>query len=65
MFFLLTEHGHVLPGVQGPVAPVGPVSMQGGVLLMVIRRLCPEGVDDPDVTSAHTKKGQIELHKNI
>lgn len=48
---LLTEHGHVLSGVEVPVAPVGPVAVQGGVVLMVVGRLCPEGVNHTDVAS--------------
>lgn len=44
----LTEHGHELLGVEVPVAPVGPVAVQRGVLLMVVRRLRPKGVDDAD-----------------
>jgi hypothetical protein len=42
----LTEHGHELLGVQVPVAPVGPVTVQRGVLLVVVCRFCPKGVDD-------------------
>lgn len=48
----LTEHGHELLGVEVPVAPVGPVAVQRGVLLVVVRRFRPEGVDDPDPAPA-------------
>lgn len=48
----LTKHGHELLGVEVPVAPVGPVAMQRGVLLMVVCRFRPEGVDDPDSAPA-------------
>lgn len=48
----LTEHGHELLGVEVPVAPVGPVAVQRGVLLMVVCRLRPEGVNDPDSAPA-------------
>lgn len=48
----LTEHGHELLGVEVPVAPVGPVAVQRGVLLMVVRGFRPEGVDDPDSAPA-------------
>lgn len=48
----LTEHGHELLGVEVPVAPVGPVAVQRGILLVVVRRLCPKGVDDPDSAPA-------------
>lgn len=48
----LTEHGHELLGVEVPVAPVGPVAMQRGVLLVVVCGLCPEGVNDPDSAPA-------------
>ncbi len=44
-----TEHGHVLLAVEVPVAPVGSVAMQGGVLLVVVSRLCAEGVNHSDV----------------
>lgn len=44
-----TEHGHVLLAVEVPVAPVGPVAMQGGVLLVVVSRLGAEGVNHSDV----------------
>lgn len=44
----LTEHGHELLGVEVPVSPVGPVAMQCGILLMVVRWLRPEGVDHSD-----------------
>lgn len=49
----LTEHGHELLRVEVPVAPVCPVAVQGGVLLVVVRRLCPKGVDDPDAAPVH------------
>lgn len=48
----LTEHGHELLGVEVPVAPVGPVAVQRGVLLVVVRGFRPEGVDDPDPAPA-------------
>lgn len=44
-----TEHGHVLLAVQVPVAPVGPVAVQRGVLLVVVGGLGAEGVDHADV----------------
>lgn len=47
---ILTEHGHELPGVEVPVSPVGPVAMQGGVLLVVVGWLRAKRVDDADVT---------------
>lgn len=49
-----TEHGHVLLAAQVPVAPVGPVAAQGGVLLVVVGRLCAEGVNHADVAPATT-----------
>lgn len=52
--FFLTEHGHVLPGVEVPVAPVGPVAMQGCILLMIVSWLRPKGVNHSDMTSAKT-----------
>lgn len=45
-----TEHGHVLLAVQVPVAPVGSVAVQSGVLLVVVSRLRSEGVNHSDVT---------------
>lgn len=44
-----TEHGHVLLAVKVPVAPVGSVAVQRGVLLVVVSRLGAEGVDHADV----------------
>lgn len=44
----LTEHGHELGGLQVPVAPVGAVAAQRGVLLVVVSWLSPEGINDPD-----------------
>lgn len=44
----LTEHGHELLGVEVPVAPVGSVAVQRGVLLVVVCRFRPKGIDDPD-----------------
>ncbi len=52
----LTEHGHVLFTVKVPVAPVGPVSMQCGVLLIIVCRLCAEGVDHTDVAPRQKSK---------
>lgn len=49
-----TEHGHVLLAVQVPVAPVGPVAVQGGVLLVVVGGLCAEGVNHADVAPGTT-----------
>lgn len=49
-----TEHGHVLLAVQVPVAPVGPVAVQGGVLLVVVGGLGAEGVDHADVAPGTT-----------
>lgn len=51
----LTEHGHELLGVEVPVAPVGPVAVQCGILLVVVRRLGPKGVNDPDPAPALPK----------
>lgn len=47
----LTEHGHVLPGIEVPVAPVSPVAVQGCVLLMIVSWFCPKGVDHANMTS--------------
>jgi len=44
-----TEHGHVLLAVETPVAPVGPVAVQCGVLLQVVGRLRAKRVNHPDV----------------
>lgn len=52
----LTEHGHVLFAVEVPVAPVGPVSMQCGVLLIIVRRLRAEGIDHADVAPRQKNK---------
>lgn len=49
-----TEHGHVLLAAQVPVAPVGPVAVQGGVLLVVVGGLCAEGVNNSDVAPGTT-----------
>lgn len=49
-----TEHGHVLLAVQVPVAPVGPVAVQGGVLLMVVGGLSAKGVNHTDVAPGTT-----------
>ena len=54
----LTEHGHVLAGVEVPVAPVGPVAVQRGVLLVVVGRLRPEGVDDSDMAPEEGHTGR-------
>lgn len=54
----LTEHGHELLGVEVPVAPVGPVAVQRGVLLVVVRGLRPKGVDDPDSAPAPPPREQ-------
>lgn len=48
----LTEHGHELLGVEVPVAPVGSVAVQRGVLLVVVCRFRPKGIDDPDSAPA-------------
>lgn len=49
-----TEHGHVLLAVQVPVAPVGPVAVQGGVLLVVVGGLGAKGVNHTDVAPGTT-----------
>lgn len=49
-----TEHGHVLLAAQVPVAPVGPVAVQGGVLLVVVGGLRAEGVNHADVAPGTT-----------
>lgn len=56
----LTEHGHVLPAVEVPVAPVGPVAVQRGVILVVVGRLRPKRVDHSDVTSAQVTKSSCK-----
>lgn len=55
----LTEHGHVLFAVEVPVAPVGPVSMQCGVLLIIVCRLRAEGVDHADVAPRQKKQKSL------
>lgn len=49
-----TEHGHVLLAAQVPVAPVGPVAMQGGVLFVVVGGLGAKGVNHADVAPGMT-----------
>lgn len=56
-----TEHGHVLLAVQVPVAPIGPVAMQGGVLLMVVGRLGAKGVNHADVAPGTTETGWAKI----
>lgn len=56
MLSSLTEHGHVLPAVEVPVAPVGPVAVQGGVVLMVVCRLCAKCVNHTDVAPERQRK---------
>lgn len=51
--FALTEHGHVLSGVEVPVAPVGPITVKGCVLLMVVSRFGTKRVDHSYVTSVN------------
>lgn len=46
----LTEHGHILPGIEIPVAPVGSVTVQCGIFLMVVGWLCTKCVNHPNVT---------------
>jgi len=50
-----TEHGHVLLAAEVPVAPVGPVAVRRGVLLVVVRRLRAEGVNYSDVAPKQTR----------
>lgn len=52
-----TEHGHVLLAMQVPVAPVGPVAVKRGVLLVVVGGLGAEGVDHADVAPGTTQTG--------
>lgn len=61
----LTEHGHELLGVEVPVAPVGPVAMQRGILLVVVGRFCPEGVDDPDAAPAPGDQGSVSSLQHL
>ena len=51
-----TEHGHVLLAVEVPVAPVGSVAVQRGVLLVVVSGLRTEGVNHSDVAPGMKKK---------
>jgi len=51
--FALTEHGHVLPGVEVPVAPVGPIAVQRCILLMIVSWLSPKCVNHSDMTSVN------------
>lgn len=62
--FALTEHGHVLPGVQVPVAPVGPVAMKGCVLLMIVGWFCPKSVDNSNMTSV-MEQNNVTVNKII
>lgn len=57
--FVLTEHGHVLPGVEVPVAPVGPVAVQRRILLMIVSWLRPKRVDHSDMTSVKTQRNHF------
>ena len=47
-----TEHGHELLAVEVPVAPVGAVPVERGVLLVVVGRLRAKRVNHPDVAPA-------------
>ena len=47
---VLTEHGHVLPCIEVPVAPVSPVAVQRCILLMIVSWLRPKCVNHTDVT---------------
>ena len=62
----LTEHGHVLACVEVPVAPVGPVAVQRGVLLMVVGGLCAEGVNHSDMApeEGHTGRTGFRFHRH-
>lgn len=62
--FALTEHGHVLPRVQVPVAPIGPVAMKGCVLLMIVGWFCPKSVDNSNMASV-TVQNNISSEKQI
>lgn len=57
---VLTEHGHVLPGVEVPVAPVGPVAVQRCVLLMIVSWLRPKRVDHTNVTSVRHRTATLK-----
>lgn len=56
-----TEHGHVLLAVQVPVAPVGPVAVQSGVLLVVVGRLGAKGVNHANVAPGTTETGWAKI----
>lgn len=55
-----TEHSHVLPCIEVPVAPVGPVAMQSCILLVIISRLRAKGVNHSNMTPA--KKMTDSVH---
>lgn len=60
MVFVLTEHGHVLPGVEVPVAPVGPVAVQRCILFMIVCWLRPKRVNHSYMTSVKRKHNHFK-----
>ena len=60
-----TKHGHELPAVEVPVAPVGAVAVECGVLLVVVGRLRAKRVNHPDVAPAGGRQNKSAARYDI